>query len=381
MPSAEIITIGTEILLGEIVDTNTRHIARTLRDLGLDLFRTITIGDNVSRIADAIRASMERAEVVITTGGLGPTVDDPTREAVARAAGLELEFREDLWQQVRAAVGRYGRLPTENQKRQAHVPRGAVVIANPVGTAPAFIVETSQGAVIALPGVPGEMEHLLHESVIPYLQRRFDLRQVIRVRLLHTSGAGEGVIDDQIGDLELLKNPTVGLAAHNGVVDVRLAAKAQTEAEAELMISEIENDIRNRLGDLVFGVDAETLEGVALASVERRGWSVLIATYGLQENIIRSLPRVTRLTDLAPGQLAQEMETLRRETGAVASLGIGAFSDEMAIELCLHTPEGSQERRLTYGGHPRNLPRWALNTGMHLLRAAAGARKPDAKAI
>ena len=109
MPSAEIITIGTEILLGEIVDTNTRHIARTLRAMGVDLFRTITIGDNVERIADAIRHSMERAEIVITTGGLGPTVDDPTREAVARAAGVELEFREDLWEEVVGIISRYGR--------------------------------------------------------------------------------------------------------------------------------------------------------------------------------------------------------------------------------------------------------------------------------
>src|SRR5574341_1224849 len=121
MPSAEIITIGTEILLGEIVDTNTRHIARILRGMGVDLYRTITIGDNVERIAEAIRNSMKRAEIVITTGGLGPTVDDPTREAVARAAGVELEFREDLWEQVVAIISRYGRKPSENQKQQAYL--------------------------------------------------------------------------------------------------------------------------------------------------------------------------------------------------------------------------------------------------------------------
>src|SRR5688572_30061958 len=143
MPSAEIITIGTEILLGEIVDTNTRHIARTLRAMGVDLFRTITIGDNVERIADAIRHSMERAEIVITTGGLGPTVDDPTREAVARAAGVELEFREDLWEQVVGIISRYGRKASENQRRQAYIPKGAIAISNPVGTAPCFIVESS----------------------------------------------------------------------------------------------------------------------------------------------------------------------------------------------------------------------------------------------
>src|SRR5512147_440675 len=153
MASAEIITIGTEILLGEIVDTNTRYIAHTLRGMGVNIFRTTTIGDNVERIAEAIHNSMNRAEIVITTGGLGPTVDDPTREAVAKAAGVETEFREDLWQQVVNTIARYGRTPSENQKRQAYVPKGSIGIANPVGTAPCFIVETQRNAVISLPGV------------------------------------------------------------------------------------------------------------------------------------------------------------------------------------------------------------------------------------
>src|SRR5688572_23959354 len=249
MPSAEIITIGTEILLGEIVDTNTRHIARTLRGMGVDLYRTVTIGDNTERIAEAIHNSMNRAEIVITTGGLGPTVDDPTREAVARAAGVELEFRQDLWEQVVAIISRYGRKPSENQKRQAYVPRGAIGISNPVGTAPCFIVEQSfahraersgregeagvkESVVISLPGVPNEMEYILHESIIPYLQKRFNLNQIIKIRILHCAGLGEGLIDEKIDDLEKLSNPTVGLAAHTGVVDIRIAAKAKDEAEA-----------------------------------------------------------------------------------------------------------------------------------------------------
>ena len=167
MPTAEIITIGTEILLGEIVDTNTRHIALTLRDLGVDLYRTVTIGDNLERIATAIRELVGRNDVVITTGGLGPTVDDPTRQAVAKALGIETEFRDELWQQVVSAVSRYGRTAEENQRRQAVVPKGAIGISNPVGTAPAFIVETDRSAVISLPGVPNEMEHILHEFIIP----------------------------------------------------------------------------------------------------------------------------------------------------------------------------------------------------------------------
>ena len=283
MTSAEIITIGTEILLGEIVDTNTRYIARHLRGLGVDLYRAITIGDNEERIAGVIRESMQRADIVITTGGLGPTIDDPTREAVAKAIGVETEFREDLWQQVVATIARYGRAPSENQKRQAYVPKGALGIHNPVGTAPCFIVETPRNAVISLPGVPNEMEYILHESVIPYLQKRFHLHELIKIRVIHCSGLGEGMIDEKIGDLEKLSNPTVGLAAHTGVVDIRIAAKAKSESEANSMIAEVESLVRERLGSVVFGVDEDKLEDVVLDLVARRERLLLPAARRLRE--------------------------------------------------------------------------------------------------
>ncbi len=368
MPSAEIITIGTEILLGEIVDTNTRYIARTLRGLGVDLFRTITIGDNIDRIAEAIRNSMKRAEIVITTGGLGPTVDDPTRDAVAHAIGTETEFREELWEQVVATISRYGRKPTENQKRQAYVPRGSIAIPNPVGTAPAFIVETEHNVVISLPGVPREMEHLLHESVIPYLQKRFALRQIIKVRVLHTSGMGEGLIDEQIDDLEKLGNPTVGLAAHTGVVDIRIAAKAETEDEADRMIQEVEQDVRARLKQIVFGADEESLEGVTLAALESRGWTHVILEHGLTASQLGRLPGAASLPDLQPGALPDELRAARTRHSADAALGIAVFTDEMAIEIMVISPRREKKHRLTYGGPPRSLPKWAFNAGLNLLR-------------
>src|SRR6185369_4881688 len=150
-----------------------------------------------------------------------------------------------------------GRQPSENQRQQAYVPKGALAIQNPVGTAPCFIVETDRNAVISLPGVPNEMEYILHESVIPYLQKRFDLSEIIKIRILHCSGLGEGMIDEKIADLEKLSNPTVGLAAHTGVVDIRIAAKAKTEAEADAMIALIEAQVHERLGDVVFGADED----------------------------------------------------------------------------------------------------------------------------
>src|SRR5215213_8649184 len=325
MPSAEIITIGTEILLGEIVDTNTRYIARTLRGMGVDLYRTITIGDNVERIAEAINHSMNRAEIVITTGGLGPTIDDPTREAVAKAAGVELEFREDLWEQVVATIARYGRKPSENQKRQAYIPKGALGISNPVGTAPCFIVETERNAVVSLPGVPNEMEYILHESIIPYLQKRFELDEIIKIRILHCAGLGEGLIDEKISDLETLSNPTVGLAAHTGVVDIRIAAKAKSEFEADAMIADIERQVRERLGDVVFGTDEDRLEDAALTAVAKRGWTLIGVESGLDGGLALKIPHTISLADLSPDSLMAALRAARADTQADAALGVAMY--------------------------------------------------------
>jgi len=377
MPSAEIITIGTEILLGEIVDTNTRHIARTLRGMGVDLYRTVTIGDNVERIAESIRNSMSRAEIVITTGGLGPTVDDPTREAVAKAVGVETEFREDLWEEVVATISRYGRKPSENQKRQAYVPKGALGISNPVGTAPCFVVETERNAVISLPGVPNEMKHILHESIIPYLQKRFKLDQVIKVRILHCSGLGEGTIDEKIGDLEELKNPTVGLAAHTGVVDIRIAAKAKNEADANEMIAEVEKQARERLGDHVFGADEDTLEEVTLTIVAKRGWTLTAIESGLDGLLARKIPNTASIPNLDPASLMDTLRTTRAESNSDAALGVAVYLDERAAEMVLITPHGEKTHHITYGGPPRSLPLWATNLALNWLRTRAMKSEAD----
>lgn len=382
MPSAEIITIGTELLLGEIVDTNTRYIARVLRGMGVDLYRTITIGDNVERIAEAIRNSMKRAEIVITTGGLGPTVDDPTREAVARAAGVELEFREDLWEDVVAVIARYGRKPSDNQKQQAYAPKGSLGIKNPVGTAPCFIVENpilpsgdgqevKGGVVISLPGVPNEMEYILHESIVPYLQKRFDLKEVIKIKILHCAGLGEGMIDEKIADLEKLSNPTVGLAAHTGVVDIRIAAKAKDEAGADQMIARIEEEVRARLGDVVFGADEDRLEDAALNAVASRGWILTAVESNLNGLLARKIPHTTALPDLELSGLLMAMETARTETQSDVALGVLAHTEERSADLALITPRGTKTHHLTYGGPPRSLPLWSVNLALDWLRRRA----------
>ncbi len=241
MPSAEILTIGTELLLGETIDTNSNFLARSLRDAGIDLFRITTVGDNTKRIAQAIQESLERCDIVLTTGGLGPTIDDPTRDAVALALGVKPEFHPELWEQIESRFRKLGRIPTENNRRQAFIPEGAVAIENPVGTAPIFIMEMNSQVVIALPGVPREMSFLMEWKVLPYLRQHFHLHEVIRTRLLHTVGVGESQIDDLIDDLEKLSNPTVGLTAHSGQVDVRITVKADSGRS----LGEIDRAIRS----------------------------------------------------------------------------------------------------------------------------------------
>lgn len=395
MPNAEIIAIGTELLLGETTDSNTRSLARVLRSLGIDLFRTQTIGDNVTRISESVREAMDRADIVITTGGLGPTVDDPTRQAIADSVGVPLEFHSELWEQITARIARYGRKPTENQKRQAYVPKNAIVIENPVGTAPAFIVKIpplhkvgngigkSGKIIISLPGVPREMDTLMNSVIVPFLQKHFDLHSVLKIRTLHVSGLGEGMIDDQIGDLETLANPTIGLTAHSGVVDIRIAAKGESESEANGMIATVEMDLRSRLGDNISGTDDDTLESVTLEAVARRGWTLACYEVNLQGALLKRFAqsghpayRGGKISEVPTETLADGTESTRKEYGASSAVGV-SYSQEgekQDIQILLVTPQGEVERTLAYGGHPGNARRWAANMALDILRRSAQER-------
>jgi competence/damage-inducible protein CinA-like protein len=378
MPSAEIITIGTEILLGEIVDTNANYLARALRDAGVDLYRKTTVGDNARRIAQVIQEALERSDIIVTTGGLGPTVDDPTREAVALAVGMETEFRQELWEQIQARFRRFGREPTENNKRQAYIPVGSIAVENPVGTAPSFIVETDSKVIFSLPGVPREMEYLVQHALLPYLKKRYKLKGVIKSRVLHTAGAGESQIDDLIGDLERLANPTVGLAAHSGQVDVRITVKANSPEQANELIGEVETTIRRRLGDWIYGADEETLEEAAMEAMQRRGWSLTVVEAGLGGELIRRLAGVSgsfrggEVLPAAPTQkeLLAIVDAYRQEHRAEVGLGVTIYpgAEKQEIILVLVTPDGSQQYARPYGGPPKNAPRWALHHSLDLIR-------------
>jgi competence/damage-inducible protein CinA-like protein len=375
---AEIITIGTELLLGEIVDTNSRTIARAIRDIGLDLYRTTTVGDNVDRIAQVVKDGVERAQAIITTGGLGPTVDDPTREAIARAFDVPLEYLPHLWDEIQEKFTQYGSKPADNNKRQAYVPKGAIPISNPVGTAPAFIFETENSTVISLPGVPAELIVLLHDEVIPYLKKRLDLRAVIKARIVKTSGVGESWLDNEIGDLELLSNPTVGLAAHPGRVDIRITAKGQNEGEVDEMLWKMEATLRQRLGNAIYGIDETTLEDVVLTGVNDKGWRLMVFEAGTEGALAASLEGRNDCytggeyfsSSISQGELESSMEQSLREKNVEVGLGmILEFGESKHnLSIVVHSPEGSVEVSRTYGGPPANAPIWGISQALEALR-------------
>ena len=276
--NAEIIAIGSELLLGQIIDTNSSYIAKILADNGIELIHSTTVGDDLQRMKETIQDVIKRSQIVITTGGLGPTEDDLTREAVSESTIRPLVFQPHLMTQIEARFKGRGFRMTENNKKQAYIPEGAIPIENPKGTAPGFIVESSDWVILSVPGVPSEMEYLMERTVIPYLRKRFNLqRQVIRYRVLRACGLGEGAIGIQIQDLmRESRNPSVGTLASAGEVKIRITAKADSPEEASILIKKMEEEIRHRLGILIYGVDHETLQENVAKGLGKLGLSLSI---------------------------------------------------------------------------------------------------------
>lgn len=299
---AEIITTGTEILLGEIVDTNAAWMARRLRDLGINLFYKTTVGDNLERIAAVMRQGVLRSDLVLVTGGLGPTVDDVTRDAAALATDRELALNGACLQSIEAIFARWGRKVHDNNRRQAYLPVGATPVFNPVGTAPGFVVEVERkgrqpSLLICLPGVPREMMVLMQETVEPFLAQRLGPDRVtLKSRTLRVVGLGESMVDTRIADLMRRSNPTVGLAAHLGQVDVRITARAATEARAVQMLDEVASDVRARLGDYVYGEGEVALESVVGAELLQAGYRLAV----VETNTAGEL--AARLRSIASGE-------------------------------------------------------------------------------
>ncbi len=386
---AEIVTTGTELLLGQIDDTNATYLARQLRDLGIDLFFRSTVGDNELRIAQVLEQAVARADLVITTGGLGPTVDDVTREAVARATGRPLALHPELLAQIETFFARFGATMSENNRRQACLPEGCIPIENPVGTAPGFIVEDEWGTIITLPGVPREMRYLMERAVAPYLLQRMGQRDVLVTRILRTVALGESRIDQAIADLETSSNPTVGLSAHPGQTDVRIVAKAPTQAEAEALVADFETKIRQRLGAAIYATGDASLEAVIAELLRQRGATLAVAETLSMGELSRRLgahPDVFRGGVVAAdGQAAghllhMEGAELTGESGAVAlaegvrqagdalyGLAVAGDEEERAW-VAIASDEGRDTRRLRFQGRDFRARVWTSTLALEFLR-------------
>jgi len=268
---AEIITIGTELLLGQIVDTNSAHIAQRLSPLGIDLVYVTSVGDCRVEMAATLNLALRRSQIIIITGGLGPTDDDLTREVVSQVAGKKLVFHQHLMDQIEALFRHRGFRMVPTNRRQAFIPDGAIPIENPMGTAPGFILEEEGRAVITLPGVPHEMEFLMEKAVIPYLRKKFAIKgETIQYKVLKVCGLGESGVNEQIGDLiREGGNPSIGLLASPGEIKIRIMAKGRRASEAQSLIKAMESRIRDHLGALIYGIDDETLEGSVTKLLEK----------------------------------------------------------------------------------------------------------------
>ncbi len=288
MPSAEIISIGSELLLGQIVDTNSAWMSDRLSSLGVDLYYQSTVGDNFDRMYQVIDNALDRSDLVITGGGIGPTQDDITRDVVAKVTKRKLIKNPRLINELEERFHKRGLILTPNNERQAYIPEGSMIVDNPNGTAPSFIVEDDRGVVICLPGVPFEMKWLFDNEIVPYISNKFDLDETIIYRVLKMSGIGESNVDAKIGYLIAKNdNPTVGVLAHPGQVDVRIAAKAKSLSQANKLIDPIEHEIRKLLGEHIFGVDNQTIESVVLDMLKKNNITMSIyedVTSGLLMN-------------------------------------------------------------------------------------------------
>lgn len=252
---AEILSVGTELLMGQIANTDAQYISRRLSELGVTIYRHTTVGDNPARVKEALGEALSRADIVITTGGLGPTEDDLTKEMVAEYFGLSMQLHQPSLDEITSFMTRLGRTMTENNKKQAWFPAGSIIMPNLCGTAPGCIVEQNGKAVAVLPGPPRELKDMFDRQLAPYLARRSGMH--IESKFLRTFGIGESMLETMLIDLFHSSNPTLALYCGPGEVQARVSARAETVEEAMALIEPLENEIKRRVGDAFYGYGVE----------------------------------------------------------------------------------------------------------------------------
>ena len=289
--SAEIVTIGTEMLLGDLVDTNTAWISQRLASLGVSMYRHTTVGDNNERIIGALKDAASRADLVVTTGGLGPTSDDLTNACLGTLTGRPMVEYPEARRHIDEKFAKFGREPTPSNYKQALFPEGTRLIPNPLGTAPGALVEWEGTLFATLPGVPAEMKRMFEETLEPLIREHSDGSIVSKT--LHFAGIGESALAEKVQEFLDASDPTVAPLAGQGRVRLRITTRAATEEEAHGKIGPVEKEILDRLGEYFYGEDEETLESSVGRLLSERG-----ATVALAESCTGGLIS-KRLTDIA----------------------------------------------------------------------------------
>ncbi|MGD8399558.1 MAG: competence/damage-inducible protein A [Bacillota bacterium] len=330
---AELICIGTELLLGQTVDTNATFLSRELADLGIDLYHKTTVGDNLQRMGAVLGTAWDRAELLILSGGLGPTQDDLTREAVAGLLGETLEFQTTAWQEIEAFFAKLRRPVAVSNRRQAMFPPSGRLIPNPVGTAPGLLVEKEDHVIVALPGVPRELTTMWERSVRPFLQDRLAREEVMVLtsKFIRVVGIGESMMEEKVIDLiQNQTNPTIAPYAGQGEACLRLTAKSRSKSENLHLLDSLQATIAERLGPFIYGYDYDNLETVIGRLLQAKGWRLAVAescTGGLAGHRITNVPGssayylggINSYSNRLKMKLLGVPETTLREHGAVSS--------------------------------------------------------------
>jgi len=334
---AEIIAIGTEILLGQILNTNHQYLSRRLAELGIDVYYQTTIGDNPERLIQAIRQGMARSDILITTGGLGPTVDDITLESIAPALTKKLVLDKKILQRIKSHFGKQCiKMPIENV-RQAHIPEGAIVLRNDVGTAPGLILEEDNKILIILPGPPRELNPMCERDVIPYLKKKTKSEWTIKTRTIKITGLSESQVNHKVKDI--LKSPppvTVGIFAHPALIELKITAKAKNEQQANVLINKVDKKITLRLKDYIFGKDVQTLEEVVGKLLRRSRKTLAIAescTGGLISNRITNISGSSKYFKMAVVVYSNKTKVAQLNVSPETLKKYGAVSSQIATQI------------------------------------------------
>jgi nicotinamide-nucleotide amidase len=334
----DVLAVGTELLLGQIVDTNSSWIGEQLAAAGIDSYLHVQVGDNQGRVVETLRSLLDQADAVIVCGGLGPTQDDITREAIADVMGTTLERRDDLADAIREMFMSRGRSMPASNLRQADVPKGGEAIPNPHGTAPGLLCPVGDKVVYAVPGVPHEMRHMVASAVVPHLLERSGELGTILSRSLKTWGTSESALSERISArVDTQTNPTIAFLARGieGLI-VRISAKAPTADEAQALIGAEERILRDLLGDLVFAVDDETMESVVSDLLREEGW-----TLGLAESLTGGLVG-SRVSD-APGSSEIFMGSIVSYATEVKRSVLGVTAENVvSAECAMQMAEGAR---------------------------------------